>query len=248
METETKRKIIKKYLFLSFLIVTIAVAILLMLIYNEKGETNMPFQIEKIIIQSSLDAQSRKSDKLWDLSLSQNNDIFITIQSSKNNKEDIKIKKISIERMATINKKELGNIKILLPTSNDVKKIFEESKDDYSGKIIDYQATQVDDISKQEICRDGGMIALRISNQEIGEYISNEGTEIKYNSSLLEKAKINEEDLKFTLQMDLLIETTDNNKYKGTIELELPVNNFKESGKVDKEITDFSNVIFKRSE
>ena len=92
------------------------------------------------------------------------------------------------------------------------------------------------------------MIAFRISNQNIGEYISNEGDEIKYDKSLLEKAGIDESELKFTAEIDLVIELSEDEKYKGTISLELPTDTFENRGSITTEITDTSKIIFKRNE
>ena len=103
-------------------------------------------------------------------------------------------------------------------------------------------------MEKQEISKDGGMLAFRISNQELATYVSNDETEINYDGSLLKKAGISEEDIKITAKMDITIQVSQKEKYKGTLEVELPVENFEDKSIVDKQITDFSKVIFKRSE
>ena len=248
MEKEVKRRIIKKYIFISFLLIAIIMSILLMVKYNVEGETNMPFKLSKIIIKSSVDAQSNESENLWDLDLMQNNDVYIYIEKNKNASSEEKIKSVKIERMTLVSKNKVGNIQVLLPTSNNIKTLFKDSTADYLNKSIEYTASTLDNLERQEICQDGGMLAIRVSNNGLGKYVANEGDEIQYNASLLEKAGITEEDIKFTLEMDLIIQTEDDKKYKGTVSLDLPVDSFKNSGIVDKEITDFSNVIFKRSE
>ena len=248
MDKESKKKVLKKYIFISFLLIAIATSILLMIKYNVEGEKNMPFQLDKIIIKSSIDAQSRESENLWDLSLSQNNDIYIYIKKSDNANDDEKIRKVKIEKITITDPNDLGNIKILLPTSNDIKTNYLQSTDDFLGKDIEYTANTTDNMNNREICQDGGMIAFRISNQEIGQYISNEGEEVQYNGSLLTIAGIEEKQIQFKVKMDLIIETTNDEKYKGEINLDLPVDSFGDNGVVDKEITDFSNIIFKRSE
>ena len=90
------------------------------------------------------------------------------------------------------------------------------------------------------------MIALRISNNKIGTYESDDDKEIKYDGSLLEKAEISEESLKFKVSMDIIIETSSGVRYKSTLEYDLPVGRFEESGSNTKVIEDFSDVIFKR--
>jgi hypothetical protein len=54
------------------------------------------------------------------------------------------------------------------------------------------------------------------------------------------------EDLKFSVQFDLVIKI-DNNEYKGTVKLDLPNGDILTNGKSTLEIKDFSKVVFKRS-
>lgn len=248
MEKETKKRILRKYIFISFLLIAIAISILLMIKYNVEGEQNMPFEINKIVIQSTLDAKNREnSQNLWDLGLTQNNDIYIYIEKNENKKTEQKIKNIQISRMEIQGQNKIENIKIYLPTSNKLNTLYTSSTENYYNKEINYYANTSDNLEKQEICQDGGMIAFRISNENIGEYVSNEGDEIKYDKSLLEKAGIKEQELKFTLEIDLKIELENDEKYKGTILLELPADTFENSGVVNKEITNFEQIIFKRT-
>lgn len=246
MDKEAKKMVLKKYVFIFFLLIVIAIAILLMIKYDVEGEKNMPFKLDKIIIKSTIDAQSRESENLWDLSLTQNNDIYIYIKRNEEKELEEKIKSIKIEQLSLENKKELGTVKVFLPTSNNIKTNFIKSTEDYIGKTIEYRASTTDNMEKQEICQNGGMLAIRVSNQEVGEYISNEGDELTYDGTLLGKAGISEENLKFKTKMDIIIETTDDEKYKGTITLDMPAQDFGEKGVVDREIIDFSDVVFKR--
>ena len=249
METEAKKRILRKYIFIAFLLLIIAIVILLMIKYNVEGEKNMPFKLSKIVVQSTIDTKSREgTGNLWDLELTQNNDIYIYIEKNKEVKSESQINSIKIKRIAQTVKPKKGQISVLLPTSNNINKIFLNSTENYLNKTIEYNANTSDNLEKQEICQDGGMIAFRISNQNIGEYISNEGDEIKYDKSLLEKAGIDESELKFTAEIDLVIELSEDEKYKGTISLELPTDTFENRGSITTEITDTSKIIFKRNE
>lgn len=246
MEKETKKRVLKKYIFVSFLLIATAVAILLMIRYNVEGEQNMPFKLSKIEIQSTLDRQSKEGENLWDLKLNQNNDVYIHIEKNKDENEDEKIKNIKITRMAQTSKAKRGTIAVLLPTSNNVNTVFLASEQNYIDKTIEYNGNTINNLERQEICENGGMIAIRISNQNIGEYISNEGDKIVYDKSLLEKAGIEEEELKLTMELDILIETTEDKKYKGTVALDLPVGSFEGRGVINNTITELNDVIFKR--
>ena len=82
MENEVKKRIIKKYIFISFLLIAISVSILLMIKYNVEGEKNLPLELDKVIIKSSINAKSNQSENLWDLNLEQDNDIYIYFKKS----------------------------------------------------------------------------------------------------------------------------------------------------------------------
>ncbi len=83
-------------------------------------------------------------------------------------------------------------------------------------------------MEKQEISQNGGMIAFRISNQDLAEYISNEEADLQYDGTLLQKAGITEQDIKIAASMDIIIEISKKKKYKGTLTLELPIEDFNE--------------------
>jgi len=246
VEKEQKSKIIKKYIFISFLALSIIISTLLIVKYNVEGEKNLPFEIEKISIKSSLDTKSNQSENIWDLSIIQNNDIYIYFK--KNEKLDSEVQKIRIENLKIKRNKEIGQTKLFIPTSNDIKTNFKNSTEDYSKKGIEYTVNNVDNMEKQEISQNGGMIAFRISNQDLAEYISNEEVDLQYDGTLLQKAGITEQDIKITASMDIIIEISKKEKYKGTLTLELPIEDFNEKSILGIEKTDLSDVIFKRSE
>lgn len=248
METETKKRILKKYIFIAFLLISIIVSILLMVKYNVEGEKNLPYKLERIIIKSSIDTQNRQSENLWDINIIQNNDVYMYISKNANVDSEEKIESIKFDNIIVRKKTDLGKVKILLPTNNNIKTNYINSVEDYFSKGFEYRGSTIDNMEKQEISQDGGMIAFRISNQEIGEYIANEGDQIQYNKTLLEKAGIDEKNLEFTIELDVTIQLDENEKYKGTIKFDLPVDSFEQRGIIDKEITDFSDVIFKRCE
>lgn len=246
---EAKKRVLRKYVFIAFLLIITAVVILLMIKYNVEGEKNMPFKLSKIVVQSTIDTKNREgTGNLWDLELTQNNDVYIYIEKNKEVESENQIKSIKIKRITPVVKPAKGKISVLLPTSNKVNKIFSNSTENYLNKTIEYNANTSDNLERQEICQDGGMMAFRISNQNIGEYVSNEDTEIKYDKSLLEKAGIDEKELKFTVEIDLVMELAEDEKYKGTISLDLPTDTFENKGTITTEITDTSKIIFKRNE
>ena len=67
-----------------------------------------------------------------------------------------------------------------------------------------------------------------------------------YNGSLLQKVGVNLDDIKFGLNMDITIQTNENVSFKGTIKLDFPAGDIITNGSSNIEITDFSDIIFKR--
>ena len=75
--------------------------------YNVEGEKNLPLELDKVIIKSSINAKSNQSENLWDLNLEQDNDIYIYFK--KNDKVDQKIESIKIANMKIEKAKEILN-------------------------------------------------------------------------------------------------------------------------------------------
>lgn len=97
-----------------------------------------------------------------------------------------------------------------------------------------------------EIANNGGVLGFRLSLEELGSYISNEAEEITYDGKLLSNLGVSIEEIKFNVEFDIIIRTSDDVNYKGTLKLELPIDTVIEEGSSNLEITDFSDVVFKR--
>lgn len=242
---EEKKKIIKKYVFIFFVLFIVLTSVFIMIKYQVEGEKNMPYELEQIVIKSSIDGKDLDEGNNWDIQLSQNNDIYIYIKASENKDEEEKIENVYIENIEIDGKTQKENIVVYLPTGNTISDIYEDSTKNYINEKIEFLGNSADSLSKHEICKDGGMIAFRLANENIANYKSEE-KEIVYNGELLEKAGIIEEDLKINLKFDIVIEVTSGIKYKSTLEYELPVEKFEESSSKTRVIDDFSKVVFKR--
>ena len=241
-----KKRIIKKYTFIFCISCIILISIFFIIKYQVEGEKDMPYKLKEVVIKSSIDSTNINSKNLWDLELSQTNDIYIYIESDKEKNKNEKIQRVNIENIEVKNYKRKDNIEVLLPTGNSLKNIYDNSTKDYRNENIEYIASSIDSLENHEICENGGMVALRIYNKNIGTYKSTKDKKIIYDGSLLKKANINEEDLKFTVSMDLIIETNEGIRYKTNLKYELPTDKFENSGVKTKVINEFSDIIFKR--
>ncbi len=217
---------------------------IIVLKYNVEGETNMPFYLSKISIISSTEGMDKQVENTkWAFDINQNNDIFLSID--KNDRygrteliEEIEIGNIKIEA----NKKD--NIKLYKPDTQEEKTIFKNT-DENIVENLKYTADVESNLKQLKISNQGGLIAIRCSNNNIAEYLSNDEEEINHDE-LLKKTKVSGEDLKIKLSFDLTIKIEDGKEYKSTISLDLPVDDIIEKGTTSKEITDLKDFIFKR--
>lgn len=102
------------------------------------------------------------------------------------------------------------------------------------------------DIKNLQISNQGGLILLRAVNENLGEYVSNEDTEIRHDGTILEKVGLTDEDLKFTMSFDLSIELKSEKKFKTRITLEIPKGNLTQEGTTNYQISGTEELVFKR--
>lgn len=243
----TKQKSI--YFSISFIVIIIVIAIVAikLLQYNEEGEKNLPFLISKITVISTADGiEKEETQNKWDLSILQNNDIYIEIEKKENENRNDFFKKVTLENFKIIENPQKGEITFYQPT-NDKDIIYEYREENKTNEKVEYAVGKNNNLKKLEITKDSGIVSFSACVNNLENYISNEETEIKYDGSLLKKINVKEEEIKFKISFDLLIEMESNKEYKATFTLELPNGNIEAEGIVKKEITDFKDVIFKRT-
>lgn len=239
-----RKNLVKRCLFLVVLAVIFLFVILIMARYEEEGEKQIPFNIAKMLIVSSVNGvQNTESEHVWDIDVSQVNDIYVYIERNKN--EDETIKEIVFENFKTY-PEDMSNIKIYRPTG-ELEKLYFYSTEDYKEKSIAFLGTVKDDMKNLEIANIGGMCGFRLSNENLGKFVSDEETEeIIYDGRLLEKIGISNENVKLKLAFDIIIKTDDGINYRGNVVVDMPGDGLIEEGKTTIEINDFENVIFKR--
>lgn len=242
-----KKDLIKKCLFLAFLIIIITIVISIVAQYNVKGEKKLPYSIDKLLIISRIDTKNNEDpNNLWNISLTENNNIFIYINKTQNTDETIK--EIKLENFKITAKPQKGNIKIYRPTGDlNNNNLYEHSTQNYLNSNITYTGAPLDTLKNLEIGNTGGMLAFRISLENLGNYVSNNyDEEIIYDGNLITKAGLTIEDIKFSVSFDLLITLNSDITFKGTINLNLPNTDILTNSESYLEITNFDNVIFKR--
>ncbi len=239
-----KVSFIKKYIAI-FVIAIIAIVIVsIMVKYSVEGENNMPFEISKIMVISTAGGtQKENSQRTWELNLMQSNDIYIDIIKNKNYRKEEIIDKIIIDNFQIEEVPKTGKIKIY--RTNKKNGIF-NNKEEYEIKNeLIYTGAETSDIENLKIANQGGLVLLRYVNEELGNYISNEDTEIRHDGTLLKKIGITNEEIKFKVSFDVAIELKSEKKFKTNITLEMPTGNLTEEGTTNYQINS-REIVFKR--
>lgn len=239
-----KSNILKKCLFFSVLCILIMIVISIMVRYDVEGEKELPFSISKILLVSTVDGQRvDDTENIWNINVTQVNDVFMYID--KTSDDETSIKSIKLENFTINNAPQKGEIELYRPTG-ELSNLYSQSEQNYIDYSITYLGGVIDDMKSLEIANQGGVLGFRFAVTNIGSYVSNENTEIIYDGRLLTNLGITEEEVKFDVSFDITIETDDNITYRGRTSLDMPVSGFIEQGSASLEITDFSDVIFKR--
>lgn len=249
------KKVQRIKLIVAILVVLIAVILICVriAIYEKEGEKNMPFNLSKIIIistaqkdESSVNAEQVSQTVLGDFNIIQNNDIYISVERNENNaKKDELIKNITVENIEITEAPKKGTLKAYMPNSLDGSK-YNYSDDYLVSQSLTYRGDNQNNYQNLQINKNGGNIAFSLANKELGTYVSGETTEITYNGTMLSKLGLTSEDVKSKIAFNLVIELDDGKKYSGRVELDVNCEGLVENGKTQTEITDFSNVVFKR--
>ena len=238
----------KKAIHISVIIVIIVAifftGLMIILRYDEKGETNMPFDITKISVISKADGDNVEDDKnIWNKKISQNNDIYIYIEKNENYSKTETINNVLLNNFKVIENPQIGNISFYKPSTSENANF--ENKDEFKTDSIIFTGKQASNIQALEISNQGGIVAFRCANENIGNYISND--EELDNSKFLKGLNINYEQIKAKISFDLDITLEEGREFKTTTELEIPNQDVIEKGTSGKDLTDL-DIVFKRIE
>lgn len=245
MFSDEKKQTIKFVIAITILILILIIVAILMVKYEVEGETNMPFQLSKIIIVGTVEGvENGQSEKKWDFSIYQNNDIHFYIDQNSKKSENQLIKSVKIDNINIITEPEKGNIVTYMPNS-EAGRLFSYDEQFKFTEKLEFKGASQSSSTNLEIGSKGGTVVFRVSNSNIGNYTSDKDKQIEHNSSLLEKIGVTSEQIKCKVSFDFTIETT-KAKYKSNIEIDLPTGEFGENKNCYLEINDTSDIIFKR--
>ncbi len=216
--------------------------------YNSEGETQMPFEVSKINVISSVDGEDSKDQSAdrWNLDVSQNNDFYIYIEKNNNyhGRTEEAIESVVIENFEITKNKEQGENIIYKPDAESEKEIF-KNEDKNKVDKIEYTGAAESKVKQMQMSNQGDLIYFRYTNKNIAKFASNE-EELDY-SQILKKLGTKEEDLKTTIKFDMTIKLASRKEFKTTVNTQVPIEGIVEKGASSNEIIDVNKLIFKRN-
>ena len=233
------------------MIIAIIVAIflgvgILMLRYQTKGETNLPFEISKIAIISSVDGiNNPNAESPWNITVNQNNDVYLYIDKNKDYNKTEAIDTIIIDNISINKEVQKGEIHIYKPAQSD-KELFQNTEENLVEQIT-YTGDIQSNIKELKIANQGDLLRLRFANDNLSTYTSTEGEQIDY-GKLLQLTNTTIEDLKANVKFDITLNLKSGKSFKANVTLDIPVQEVIEKGTASTEITELNNIIFKRIE
>lgn len=241
------KKILNICIICIIIIAIIFTAVMLILNYDENGETNMPFKVSKISIVSTINGQDvENSEAKWDINVIQNNDIYIYIEKNDEYRKQETIKSVKLENMTIVEKPNVGEIKIYKPSSNDA--VLFENKEENIINELEFKGAKSTDARKLEISNQGGVLIFRCANNNIGTYTSNDDIEINYNN-LINKLNIDENSLISKIKFNIKITLNSGKIFcADNVEIQVPNEGITQNGTVGHEYTDLQRIVFKRIE
>jgi len=207
---------------------------------NENGDNS---EIEKNA-NSEQSVENNDENYLWNEKVIQTNDVYIYIDKNMEYKEQEIIKNVHIENIQILQNSNIGKIQIYMPNSLDGE-LYKYTNDFIVNSKLTYIGASSDNRKTLEIGNQGGCICLSFANIGVGDYKSNDDMELASGAQILEKMGLKDEDLKFKVSFDLVIDVI-GKSYKTNIVLDLPIDGLVGNKESHTEITDFSNTIFKR--
>lgn len=241
----SKKRVIHKHVIILIVVIILLTALSLMFKYHIEGEKNLPFNVKKVDIVSTAESNIiQDEEQIYHAKISQKNDIYFIIEKNSNYKKEEAIKKISFNNFQIIKTNDNMEIKIYRPDISVNSYKYEEEY--IIENSIEYEGAQNTNTETLQINNQGGTIGFSIITNNIGEYIFSENEKLQSDGRLLAKAGVTEENIKFKITFDLIIETESEHKFKANITLDLPTGNILEEGVGKLEDTKLDNIIFKR--
>lgn len=232
-------------IFVIILFICLACGIIV-LKYNVEGETRLPFNLTGISVISTVEGTDiENSTHKWDLNVNQNNDIYLYIDKNKDYDGTEIIKSVKVENFVINKDSNIGTLKLYKPDSNMEGTIFKNSSENECN-TIEFVGDLESSIKDMRISNQGGLVTFRYAITDLGQFTSDDAQEIDH-SKLLSTLGINNDDLKFNVSFDIIMELESQKSYKTSVTLDLPTGDVVNDGIQVNENKDMQNIVFKRN-
>lgn len=236
---------IKLWLAITILVIILVTVMAIMIKYEVEGDKNMPFNLSKIVVVSTAEGVETEGKNKWNFNIFQNNDFYFYIDKNENySGKNNSIKEVRIENIEITKLPQKGEIEVYMPNSIEGR-LYSYDEEYIVDKKLTYRAGEKSNPQTLEIGSQGGSALIRFSNVNLGNYTSNKDKEIVHDGTLLKKLNLQNEDVKFEVSFDFIIEVT-NCYYKANITMELPYGDIIENGTESYEKIDTNDIVFKR--
>jgi len=205
----------------------------------------MPFNLNKVVIGSMVvSSDNQPLQNSVQNNIVQNNGIYFEIKKNENYKKDAIINSVQITNIQFIKTPKKGTLKMYMPNTTENKKFTYSDEFILENNSLTYKGASKTDTTALQINNQGGIIAIAFGNTNLGTYsLTNE--DLVIDGTLLKSMGITDEDIKFSVNFDFIINTVGKN-YKANITLGLPPSEITTSGKSSLEITNTDKFVFKR--
>ena len=217
--------------------------------YDVEGEKDMPFEVDKISVISSVSGTNVEGEQAgtarWNLNISQNNDFYIYIEKNENYNGRIQetIESVTIDNIEIEKNIDKGQDKIYRPDEKSEKDLFKNVPENEIDKVV-YKGESESKVKSMQMSNQGDLIYFRYTNENIATYASNE-EELNYNE-LFKKAGIKEEDLRVKVKFNMAIKLASGKVFRTVVSAEVPVEGIVEKGTTSGDIVDVNQLVFKR--
>ncbi len=242
-----KKDAIKKAVAILILVILIGIVGFILIKYDIEGEANPPFLLNKVMVISTADGIKKDETEM---TVNQNNDLYLDIEKNDEYKEECIIKTVSIENIRVLSNPKKGIVVFYRPSNTEGDAYIHNEEFLIEDSII-YTGDSKTDLKTLSISNQGGMIGFRTCVKDAGSIaIDENATEraVGYinQGTLLQEAKISVADIKYNLGFDIVITLTDGKMFKGYANLSLPIKDVENSGVQGVEKVEMNDVIFKR--
>lgn len=194
--------------------------------------------------QNTETAEQPEENYIWNEKVVQTNDIFIYLDKNPDYKKDDIIKSVKIDNIKILENVKKGKIQVYMPNSLE-DGLYKYTNEYLVNSSLTYTGASADNRKALQVRSQGGGVCISFANMGLGNYKSNDDQEIQQGGTILEKMNVSNEDLKFKVSFDLIVEVQDKS-YKTNIVLDLPIDGIVGQKETTREITDLQNLVFKR--